>query len=146
MKANKSIKNKGNYKSFFEKKVSVYLSNKYKQINYELIKIPYVIPESHHLYLTDFYIDYKGVRFYLETKGNFTISDRKKMLNIIKSNPNINLIMVFQRPENKINKKSKTTYSKWCEKNGIDWCSIDNIDNKIKEIYQRINNKILNNL
>lgn len=146
MKNNKSIKNKGNFRSFFEKKVSEYLFDKYKQINYELIKIPYTIPESNHIYLTDFYIDYKGVRFYLEVKGNFTNEDRKKMLNIIRSNPNINLIMVFQRPENKINKKSNTTYSKWCEKNKIDWCSINDIDIKIKEIYQRIMNKIINNI
>jgi hypothetical protein len=35
--------------------------------------------------------------------------------------------MVFQAPFNKISKKSKTTYAKYCERLGIPWTSWANI-------------------
>ena len=42
-------------------------------------------------------------------------------------NPDLDLRMVFQSPYNKISKRSKTTYAKWCEKHGIPWCAYHNI-------------------
>ena len=35
----------------------------------------------------------------------------------------LDIRMVFQSPYNKINKNSKTTYAKWCEKHDIPWTS-----------------------
>ena len=78
---------------------------------YESIKIPYVIQ---HNYTPD---------IWLETKGYWDSKDRKKILEVIKQNPLVDLRMVFQAPYNTISKKSKTTYAAWCEKHGIKWAS-----------------------
>ena len=64
---------------------------------------------------------------YLETKGYWSPSDRRKILNVKKSNPEVDLRMVFQAPFNKINKNSKTTYAKWCEKHDIPWTHFHDI-------------------
>ena len=52
---------------------------------------------------------------------------RRKIKAVIEQHPEIDLRMVFQAPFNKISKKSKTTYAKWCDKHGIPWCSFSNI-------------------
>ncbi len=64
---------------------------------------------------------------YLETKGYWDPSDRRKVLAVKRDNPDIDLRMVFQSPYNKISKKSKTTYAMWCEKHAIPWTSFHNI-------------------
>ena len=50
-------------------------------------------------------------------------ADRRKIRAVKELNPNLDLRMVFQAPFNKISKKSKTTYAKWCEKHDIPWTS-----------------------
>ena len=35
------------------------------------------------------------------------------------ANPDLDIRIIFQSPHNKINKRSKTTYSMWAEKNGF---------------------------
>ena len=37
------------------------------------------------------------------------------------SNPGVTVIFLFMNPNNKLNKRSKTTYSKWAEDNGFLW-------------------------
>ena len=64
---------------------------------------------------------------YLETKGQFTPEDRRKILAVKKDNPDVDVRMVFQAPYNKIDKRSKTTYAKWCEKHDIPWCAFHSI-------------------
>jgi hypothetical protein len=39
------------------------------------------------------------------------------------ANPDLDIRIIFQSPHNKINKRSKTTYSMWAEKNGFPWCA-----------------------
>ena len=77
-----------------------------------------------HHYNPDFILP-NGI--YLETKGYWDAKDRRKILSVIKHNPDIDLRMVFQSPYNKISKHSKTTYAKWCEKHGIKWCAFHTI-------------------
>lgn len=55
----------------------------------------------------------------IETKGLFSAKDRKKMIAVKKYNPDVKIVMLFQSPNNKITKKSKTTYEKWAVKNGF---------------------------
>jgi hypothetical protein len=43
------------------------------------------------------------------------------------------IIMLFSKPENKINKGSKTTYSMWADANGIRWCSLDDFERNPKQ-------------
>lgn len=88
---------------------------------YEDTKIPYVIQ---HSYTPDFHL-INGV--YLECKGYWDAEDRRKIKNIKEQSPELDIRMVFQSPYNKISKKSKTTYAKWCEKHGIPWCSYTTI-------------------
>ena len=82
---------------------------------YESEKIDYVL-ESRYI------PDFKVGDIYLECKGYFKATDRRKMLAVKKCNPDLDIRLVFQAPHNKINKKSKTTYAKWAEKNGFKWC------------------------
>lgn len=59
-----------------------------------------------------------GCARYLEAKGYFKASDRKKILAVIASNPGIDLRIIFQR-DNYLTKAKSSRYSDWCEKNGI---------------------------
>jgi hypothetical protein len=56
----------------------------------------------------------------IETKGRFTAADRRKMLAIKESHPDLDIKMLFMR-DNKIHKRSLTTYSMWCDANGYDY-------------------------
>ena len=46
------------------------------------------------------------------------------MLNVRDSNPDTLIIMVFPQPNNRLRKGSKTTYADWCDKNGLAWISV----------------------
>ena len=82
---------------------------------YESEKLDYVLEAR---YIPDF----KVGDIYLECKGYFKATDRRKMLAVKRCNPDLDIRLVFQAPHNKINKRSKTTYAKWAEKNGFPWC------------------------
>jgi hypothetical protein len=60
----------------------------------------------------------------VETKGQFTSKDRKKALLVKKWFPSWLHIFVFERPHNKLTKRSKTTYAMWCDENNIPWLGI----------------------
>jgi len=109
------------YRSKLEKQVADLLGELSVSFEYEAVKVPYVIQ---HTYTPDFCLP-NGI--WLETKGYWDSKDRKKILEVIKQNPDIDLRMVFQAPYNTISKKSKTTYAQWCDKHGIQWTSWSNI-------------------
>jgi hypothetical protein len=69
-------------------------------------------------YTPDFYLPKSSL--FIETKGRFTASDRRKMLSVITGHPDDRFVMLFMR-DNKIHKRSQTVYSEWCEQNGIEW-------------------------
>jgi hypothetical protein len=87
-------------------------------VTYENKVLPYIIPESKHKYTPDFHIP--GTNIYFETKGRLTLQDRKKMLLVIAQHSDKRIIMVFQDPKKPITKNSKTTYSVWAKKNGVE--------------------------
>tara|TARA_R100000655_G_scaffold88996_1_gene129475 strand:+ start:195 stop:545 length:351 start_codon:yes stop_codon:yes gene_type:complete len=109
------------FRSKLEEKVSDLLCRLGVNYEYEDRRIPYQIQ---HNYIPDFHLA-NGI--FLETKGYWSSSDRRKVKNIIEQNPQLDIRMVFQNPNNRINKKSKTTYSMWCDKNNIKHCSFSNI-------------------
>lgn len=109
------------FRSKLEEKVADLLLELNVKYEYESTKVPYVIK---HTYCPDFVLP-NGI--WLETKGYWDSKDRKKVLEVIKQNPDIDLRMVFQSPYNTISKKSKTTYAQWCDKHGIKWTSWSNI-------------------
>ncbi len=109
------------FRSQLEENIAKLLDGLGVSFQYESEKLGYTIE---HSYTPDFVLPNYT---YLEAKGYWSPADRRKILNVKKANPEIDLRMVFQSPYNKINKKSKTTYAQWCEKHDIPWSSYQNI-------------------
>ena len=108
-------------RSKLEEKVAQLLKELGISFEYESTKVPYILQCN---YTPDFLLP-NGI--YLETKGLFSPEDRRKMVAVKKNNPDLDIRMVFQAPFNKIEKRSKTTYAQWCDKNGFKWCSFTSI-------------------
>ena len=109
------------FRSGLEEKVADLMVELGVKYEYESTKVPYQIM---HNYTPDFLLP-NGV--YLECKGYWEPEDRRKIKAVKEQNPELDLRMVFQSPFNKISKKSKTTYAKWCEKHDIPWTSFASI-------------------
>ena len=109
------------FRSGLEERVADLLVELGVSYEYETTKIDYTIE---HVYTPDFILP-NGV--VLETKGFWEPEDRRKIKAVKAQNPDLDLRMVFQAPFNKISKKSKTTYAKWCERHDIPWTSFHNI-------------------
>ena len=107
---------KNGYKSGLEDIVANQIASKGISVSYELEKIKYTIPLSHHTYTPDFKLP-NGI--YVETKGRFMPDDRKKQLLVKAQRPELDIRFVFSSSNNKITKGSKTTYADWCIKNGF---------------------------
>ncbi|SCX36002.1 endonuclease I [Agrobacterium rosae] len=101
------------YRNNFEKKVAAQLGPTY---NYESRRLPYTI--TCH-YLPDF-ID-EANRSIVEAKGLFTSADRRKHKAIKHQYPDWSVCIVFQNPDKKLSKTSNTSYSDWCDRQGIAW-------------------------
>tara|TARA_R110002020_G_scaffold71690_2_gene184970 strand:+ start:63 stop:416 length:354 start_codon:yes stop_codon:yes gene_type:complete len=109
------------FRSGLEEKVADLMVDLGIDYEYETEKIPYTIE---HIYTPDFLLP-NGI--YLECKGYWEADDRRKIKAVKLQHPEIDLRMVFQAPYNKISKKSKTTYARWCEKHEIPWASFGSI-------------------
>ena len=123
-------------RSKFEKKIAEILHSKGVVYEYETYQFEYEEPlrknrsrclvcDSTDLvrvgwYTPDFYIPLSHV--FIETKGRFSAADRRKMLSVIEAHPEEKFVMLFMR-DNKIHKRSTTTYTDWCRDNGID-CAV----------------------
>lgn len=104
--------NNKNFKSKFEEEIAGF----YKIANnYESSKLSYSLQ---NIYTPDFELK-KNV--FLECKGFFKPSDRRKMLEVVKQHPDKKFIMLFQNSTVKLTKRSDTTYGDWCTKNNIIW-------------------------
>lgn len=108
-------KKSSKFRSKFEERLSRHLEH--LGFKYEPIKIDYTVPESKHKYTPDFV---KG-RLIYELKGRWTATDRKKMRLLVEQHPEYEIIMVFQNPNIKITKGSKTSYADYCNKYNIKW-------------------------
>ena len=104
------------FRSGLEEKVAEFLTSKGVKFTFETLKIPYVKPETQHIYTPDFILD-NGI--IIETKGRWLLDDRKKHLLIRKQHPNLDIRILFQNANAKISKGSKTSYANFCEKHGI---------------------------
>lgn len=112
----KGIRKVGAFRSGLEDKVSKQLEAKNVKFDYELWKIPYVIPESTHSYTPDFLLP-NGI--FVETKGLWEAADRKKHLLIREQFPELDIRLVFSSSRTKIYKGSPTSYAEFCEKYNI---------------------------
>ena len=104
------------YRSVPEKEFSHYLEEEGIDFSYEDFRIPYVV--SKH-YTPDFFVHDYG--FFIEYKGYFKPSDRKKHLLIKKQHPNFDIRFIFQNAGNKLSKRSSTTYADWCDRYNFLW-------------------------
>jgi hypothetical protein len=91
------------------------------RVEYEVEKLAYVVPASHHKYTVDFKI---GPKSYIEVKGYLKASERKKYVLVRDQNPDIKLRFFFDKAHNKIYKGSPTTYADWCEANNFEWTDL----------------------
>lgn len=90
---------------------------------YEQHKLAY--QQLHH-YTPDFQLT---PNHFVEVKGLFTAQDRGKHLQIQKQHPDIKVTFVFQDPNRRLSKTSRTTYAAWCDAHNIPWLHINDAAN-----------------
>lgn len=107
------------FKSKLEEKVWAVLKTEFPSTKYEPEKFKYKQPEIERTYIPDFKTGRR--KLYLEAKGKLDLDTRKKMLWFKESNPDIKIVFLFQNADNKLSKRSKTTYGEWATANGFEW-------------------------
>jgi hypothetical protein len=108
------------YKSGLEQTVAEQIKSTEYDLKYETEIINYIIPERKAKYTPDFvFIKRNGNFMFIETKGRWTTADRQKMKHVLASNPGVDIRMVFQNPNQRLSKTSKTTYAEFALKLGI---------------------------
>lgn len=100
------------YRSGLEMDNAAMLEKEGVAFDYESHPLRYTIPARTTRYTFDFLLP-NGI--IIETKGRFVSSDRKKHKLIKEQFPNLDLRIVFSNPNQKIGKRSKTTYAMWCD-------------------------------
>lgn len=104
------------YRSGLEETVAAQLEAAGIKADYEKHTLRYVKPEKEHRYTPDFILP-NGI--VIETKGRFVTADRQKHLHVKRCHPHLDIRFVFSNVNQRIGKKSQTTYSMWCDKNGF---------------------------
>lgn len=103
------------FRSGLEERIAEQLKANGIDPKFETIKLPYHV-EKDCKYTPDFPV---GKSIIIETKGRFMTADRMKMLLLQKQYPEYEFRFVFDNSNARISKISKTTYGRWCEKNGF---------------------------
>ena len=109
------------FRSGLEEQIAKLLTGLGVTYEYESCKVPYIIQHHYH---PDFILPN---HVYLEAKGYWSATDRRKIAAVKKDNPDLDIRMVFQAPYNKISKRSKTTYAQWGERHEIPWAHFHDI-------------------
>jgi Phage endonuclease I len=107
------------FKSKLEEKVWAVLKKEFSTVKYEPQRFKFIQPEVERTYIPDFKIGRSNI--FIEAKGKLDLETRKKMVWFRDSNPTIRIIFLFMNPDNKITKRSKTTYAMWATDNGFEW-------------------------
>lgn len=126
----KQVGLKYGFRSGLEEKVAAQLEAAGIDPKYETLKLPYEV-HAIHTYTVDFPVT---DRICIETKGRFLTADRMKMLEVKKQYPLVDFRFIFTNSKATISKASKTTYGKWCEKNGFKYADKTVPQEWIKEI------------
>ena len=107
------------FKSKLEEKVWAVLKKEFLTVKYEPQRFKFIQPEVERTYIPDFKTGRSNI--FIEAKGKLDLETRKKMVWFRDSNPTIRIIFLFMNPDNKITKRSKTTYAMWATDNGFEW-------------------------
>ena len=100
------------YRSGLEDKIATYLKDNKIKFLYEKVKIEWE-DLAYRTYTPDFILP-NGI--IIETKGIFTVSDRRKHLCIQKQHSNLDIRFVFTNSNRKLRKGAKSSYAEWCLK------------------------------
>lgn len=105
------------FKSKYEEVIAGLLG-KIKGLNwaYESIKLKYLDEKT---YTPDFLLDGPGGKIYIESKGYFSPADRRKMILVRDQHPELDIRLLFQNCNVKLNKKSRTSYAEWAMNNNF---------------------------
>ena len=105
------------YKSGLEKTVADQIKKRGLRVKYEdpSSRISFTQPATDRTYTPDFVLP-NGI--VVETKGRFTLEDRKKHL-WIQEQTDFDIRFVFSNSRAKIRKGSRTSYADWCDKHGF---------------------------
>ncbi len=107
------------FKSKLEEKVWATLKKEFPTVKYEPQRFKFIQPEIKRTYIPDFKTGRSNI--FIEAKGKLDLETRKKMVWFRDSNPTVRIIFLFMNPDNKITKRSKTTYAMWATDNGFEW-------------------------
>ena len=125
---------KHGFRSGLEDNVNDLLKEQNKSFSYESEKISYIQPQTKHNYTPDFVLNkIDGNKMYVETKGRWVKTDRLKFDLIFQQYPDIDIRFVFQNPNAKLYKGSKTTYAQYCDKKGWHWAKKEIPEEWLKE-------------
>lgn len=121
-RASRRGKRVGRYRSQFEADVAAALDARGVEYEYEEHELFYEVPCT---YVPDFALsNAAGIPFFVEVKGYFPAEDRRKMLEVKRSNPGVDLRIVFQNPANKISRRAGAlTYAQWADRYGFKWAT-----------------------
>ena len=100
------------YRSGLEDKIATYLKDNKIKFLYEKVKIEWE-DLAYRTYTPDFILP-NGI--IIETKGIFTVLDRRKHLCIQKQHSNLDIRFVFTNSNRKLRKGAKSSYAEWCLK------------------------------
>lgn len=121
----------GEYRSGYEALIAADLVTRGVTFDYESLSFEYTKPSrtgfcadcdstnicTLHTYTPDFFLP-GGV--IVEAKGRWDGSHRTIVKSVMKSWPDMDLRMLFQR-NNPLTKKKVNTYGSWCDRQGITW-------------------------
>ena len=112
-------------RSKLEQKFEEILKESKIEYEYEVTKIPYIVPESNHNYIVDF-SGSNGIHY--EVKGWLSDhQERQKYILVKQQHPDLDLRFVFDNP-NKLCGGTKYSHAKWADKFGFRWCSIKDVE------------------
>ena len=112
-------------RSKLEERFEVILQDLDVQYEYEVTRIPYTVPESHHTYTVDWTLLNGKL---IETKGYLSDhAERRKYVLLKEQHPELDLRFVFDNV-NKLCGGTKMTHGKWAEKYNFKYCSIKDTD------------------
>lgn len=115
------------WRSGLEQGVAASLDARGVSYTYETLVLEWVPEQKMRRYTPDFIVTTEsGKVLIIETKGRWLTADRMKMKQVVAQHPDKDIRMVFQNPNARISKVSKTTYADWCDKHlGIPWAGFD---------------------
>ena len=105
------------FRSGLELKIADYLKQQKCKYKYEALKIEWE-DLTYRTYTPDFVL---GNGIIIETKGMFTLADRKKHLAIKKQHPQLDIRFVFENSNRRLRKGAKTRYYQWCNRHDFDY-------------------------